>query len=302
LVGKSLVRPSCFIGGIAALALCAVPFVSFPVRADNARAGAPKDARQALPKSLDNFEAVGEMHDSVRNLKQLAIALHDWADAHRITPGKTDNLADPKSALNSPFYRFPPALVYGKDGKGKYPHSWRVELLPYLKAKNVYDEYHFDEPWNSPANKNVMAKMPEVFRNPADDSVSFNTAYFVLVGRLVDEPVNGPALQTMFSSKVGVAIEQVTDGTANTVAVVEANRDTPWTKPEDFPYDPAGKLPQLGGFFQGGFCVTHVDGSSMFLYEPIKDSALKAMISPAADDAIDYRFRPQRIPSVRPGN
>ena len=302
MVGKSLVRPSCFIGAIAALALCAVSFVSVPVRGDNPPADSAKASKQTLPKSLDNFAAVEEMHDSVRNLKRLAIAMHDWADAHQVTPGKTDNLADPKSALNSPFYHFPPAVVYGKDGKGKSPHSWRVELLPYLKAKNVYDEYHYDEPWDSPANKNVMAKMPEVFRNPADDSVNFNSAYFVLVGRLVDETVNGPALETIFSCKVGVAFRQVTDGTSSTLAVVEAKRDIPWTKPEDISYDPVGKLPQLGGFFLGGFCIAHVDGSSMFLYEPIKESALKAMISPAAGDTINYKFRPQRIPFGRPGS
>ncbi len=291
MVGKSLVRPSCFIGAIAAFALCAVSFVCFPVRGDNPAADSAKDAKQTLPKTVNTPEGYEEKRDSIRNLKRLGIALHDWADAHQVTPGKTDNLADPKSALNSPFLRFPPAVLYGKDGKGQYPHSWRVELLPYLKAKNVYDEYHFDEPWDSPANKNVMAKMPEVFRDPADDSVNYNSSYFVLVGRLVDENVNGPGLQTLFSCKVGVAIRQITDMTANTVAMVEAKRDIPWTKPEDIPYDPAGKLPQLGGFFQEGFCVNFADGHSQFVYKPIRDSDLKALISPAAGDVSNHKFR-----------
>ncbi|HEX4072783.1 MAG TPA: DUF1559 domain-containing protein [Planctomycetaceae bacterium] len=291
MVDKTLVRPSCFIGAVAALALCAVSFVCFPARADNPVADSAKDAKQTLPKSVNTPEGFEEKRDSIRNLKRLGIALHAWADAHQVTPGKTDNLADPKSALNSPFLRFPPAVVYGKDGKGKYPHSWRVELLPYLKAKNVYDEYHFDEPWDSPANKNVMAKMPEVFRNPADDSVNYNSSYFVLVGRLVDENVNGPGLQTLFSCKVGVALRQITDMTANTLAMVEAKRDIPWTKPEDIPYEPAGKLPQLGGFFQEGFCVNFADGHSQFVYKPIKDSDLKALISPAAGDVSNHKFR-----------
>lgn len=289
------VRRTCSLGAVAMLALCAVSFVCFPARADNladkAGADATKDAKQTLPQSVDTRDGYENMRTSIRNLKKLAIALHDWAFAHHIMPGTTANLADPKTALNSPFHRYPPAVVYGKDGKGKYPHSWRVELLPYLDAKNLYDEYRFDEPWDSPANKVLLEKMPEVFRNPADDSVNYNSAYFVLVGKLVDGNVNGPAPQTMFSSKAGVAFRQVTDLTQNTLAVVEARRNIPWTKPEDIPYDPGGKLPQLGGYFKEGFCLNFGDGHCQFVYEPIKDSDLKALISPAAGDVSNYEFR-----------
>jgi hypothetical protein len=83
------------------------------------------------------------------------------------------------------------------------------------------------------------------------------------------------------------------------LAIVEARRNFPWTKPADLPYDPTGKLPSLGGFFQGGFCATFGDSSTGFLEEPIKDASLRAMISPAAGDNADHRFRPDRIPYGR---
>ena len=111
MVGKSLVRPSCFIGAIAAFALCAVSFVCFPVRGDNPAADSAKDAKQTLPKTVNTPEGYEEKRDSIRNLKRLGIARHEWADAHQVTPGKTDNLADPKSALNSPF---PPLSAGGR--------------------------------------------------------------------------------------------------------------------------------------------------------------------------------------------
>jgi beta-lactamase regulating signal transducer with metallopeptidase domain len=295
MIANMSVRPTCSQGAVAFLALCALSFVCFPARADNLgknpSADSAQESKQTLPQSLDTRDGYTNMRQSIRNLKRLGVALHDWADAHEITPGKTDNLADPKSALNSPFRRFPPAVIYGKDGKGKYPHSWRIELLPYLKAKNVYDEYQFDEPWDSPANKQLLEKMPEVFRNPADDSVNDNSAYFVLVGKLVDETVNGPALQTLFSSKAGVSFRQMTDGTSNILAMVEAKRDIPWTKPDDIPYDPAGKLPQMGGYFKEGFCVNFGDAHCQFVFTPIKDSDLRALISPATGDVSNHKFR-----------
>jgi beta-lactamase regulating signal transducer with metallopeptidase domain len=300
MIANSSVRPNCSLFAFVLAALGAASFTCFPVRADNQSADAAKESKQALPKSLDTPEAVTQMNESVRNLKQLCIALHDWAGAHQLSSGTSSTSPNSSSSSSSqtPF-RFPPAVVYGKDGKGKYPHSWRVELLPFLGARNLYNRYHFDEPWDSPANKVVLANMPEVFRDPADAAGSVNSGYFVLVGRLVDETVDGPALQTFFSSKVGVAFRQVTDGATNTIAIVEAKRDIPWTKPEDIPYDPNGTLPQLGGFFRGGFCATFGDSSTWFLEEPIKDSALKAMISPAAGDKVDYVRRPQRIPFGR---
>jgi hypothetical protein len=277
------VHPSSSRLAISLVALGAAALIGFAARAESQPPDARQESRPALPVAIDTPDAVNQMHESVRNLKQLCIALHDWAAAHQ----------------SSKTTRFPPAAVYGKDGKGKYPHSWRVELLPYLGERKLYDHYQFDEPWDSKANKVVLANMPEVFRDPADAPDSVNSAYFVFVGRLVDDSVNGADLQTFFSSKVGVAFRQVTDGTTNTIAIVEAKRDIPWTKPEDIPYDPAGKLPQLGGFFKGGFCATFGDGSTWLIEEPIKDAALKAMISPAAGDKIDYVRRPQRVPYGR---
>ncbi len=299
MIANSSVRPHCSRVAVALLVVVVASLACFPVRADNPADVGP-DEQPPLPLALDNPDAVHRMHESIRNLKQLCIALHDWADAHQVKSGSSTSgpHSSSSSSAVTPF-RFPPAVIYGKDGHGKYPHSWRIELLPYLGARNLYDRYQFDEPWDSKANKVVLANMPEVFRDPADAAASVNSAYFVLVGRLVDANVDGPGLQTIFSSKVGVAFRQVTDGTTNTLAIVEARRNFPWTKPADLPYDPTGKLPSLGGFFQGGFCATFGDSSTGFLEEPIKDASLRAMISPAAGDNADHRFRPDRIPYGR---
>ena len=43
---------------------------------------------------------------------------------------------------------FPPAFIPDKNGKPM--HSWRVLILPYLERKGLYDQYRFNEPWDSP--------------------------------------------------------------------------------------------------------------------------------------------------------
>ncbi len=150
------------------------------------------------------------------NLKQIALAMHNYADANR---------------------SFPPAVLYGPDGKT--PYSWRVALLPYLDALPLYQQYKFDEAWDSPNNKKILARMPAALRDPAAPAGSTDSSYYVLVGPT-----------TLFSGKEGIGFAQILDGTSNTLMVVEAKRTIPWTKPEDIPYDADKALPKLGGYYQ----------------------------------------------------
>jgi hypothetical protein len=161
-------------------------------------------------------------------LRLVGLAIHRYLDRHQ--------------------QRFPPAIVLGPDGKT--PHSWRVEILPFLGkgGEALYKEYRLDEPWDSPANKRVLAQMPDVFRSADDDLRSTNASFFALVG---------PG--TVFEGKDGIKINQIFDGTSTTILLVEAKRNIPWTKPEDIPYDPAKPLPALGGFDGDQFLAQFAD-------------------------------------------
>jgi beta-lactamase regulating signal transducer with metallopeptidase domain len=132
MIANSSVQPHCSRVAVALLVLVVASLACFPVRADNAADVGPGD-EPAMPLALDNPEAVHRMHESIRNLKQLCIALHDWAIAHQVTPGSSSSSSTSSSSSSAVTpIRFPPAVIYGKDGHGKYPHSWRVDLLPYL--------------------------------------------------------------------------------------------------------------------------------------------------------------------------
>jgi hypothetical protein len=57
---------------------------------------------------------------------------------------------------------FPPPCTF--DSHGKPMHSWRALLLPYIESE-CHDriKYNYNEPWNSPYNKQFHDKMPNLF-------------------------------------------------------------------------------------------------------------------------------------------
>ena len=83
---------------------------------------------------------------SMNNLKQIMLGMFNCLD------GQKDKSAFPRRA------------IYSKQGKPLL--SWRVQLLPYLDAKALYDEFHLDEPWDSEHNRKLIDRMPEVYRSP----------------------------------------------------------------------------------------------------------------------------------------
>jgi beta-lactamase regulating signal transducer with metallopeptidase domain len=169
----------------------------------------------------------------------------------------------------------PPPVVIGPDGKT--PHSWRVAILPYIEGKPLYDQYKFEEPWDSETNKKVLAQMPATFRDPTVDPNSDTTSYFALVG---------PTTAWGDKDSKGTKIQDITDGTSITIAVVEAKRSIPWTKPEDIDYDPAKPLPKLGGWHAGGFLASLCDGSVHFLADTLAEEKLRALITKAGGELV----------------
>ncbi|HET6883023.1 MAG TPA: M56 family metallopeptidase, partial [Pirellulales bacterium] len=191
---------------------------------------------------------------NANNLKQIMLAFHNYADVHG---------------------HFPAPVVMGPDGKT--PHSWRVEILPYLEQQALYMQYKMDEPWDSENNKKVRAQMPLQMRSPEADPSKFETSYFALVG-------TATGLGTKDGK--GTKFQEITDGMSNTIAIVEAKRPIPWTKPEDIDYDSAKPLPRFGGWNTGGFWAAFCDGSVRFLPDSTDQQTLHAYITKAGGEPI----------------
>ena len=208
---------------------------------------------------------------TMNNLKQLALGVYLYADKH----------GD----------RFPPPVVVGPDGKTK--HSWRVEVLPLLNLADtdaVYKEYRLDEPWDSEHNRKLIDKMPAVFRDPHEDASSTNASYFMPTGK-----------GTIGGSEDGVKILDIKDGTANTIVLVDAKRNIPWTKPEDIEIDadPTKPLPKFGGHLipEGLFVAAFADGHVECIAGEVDPKFLRALFTIAGGEAIPNVASPPGKPA-----
>jgi prepilin-type processing-associated H-X9-DG protein len=189
----------------------------------------------------------------VEQLKRLGLALDAYHDAHT---------------------HFPAAAITGKDGKPLL--SWRVAILPQLGYQSLFDQFHLDEPWDSPHNLGLASQMPALYACPSlSDRRAYVTGYQVVVG---PKPELG-SIGTLFEWARGVEIREIIDGTSNTVMIVETNRLIPWTQPDDLTFDRDAPLPQLGSRHPGGYHVLFADGLTRFLKDSISPEILRSLLT-----------------------
>lgn len=205
-------------------------------------------ARAAATKSL-----------CVNNLKQIMLAMHNYLDANE---SKT----------------FPPA--YKADRSGKPLLSWRVLILPYLDQNSLYREFHLDEAWDSPHNKALIARMPAVYRCPSlsdENTKQHKTTYLVPRGE-----------KMAFPGAVGRKIKEFTDGTSNTITVVDAGDDRAviWTAPDDWEVEAALKPETVLNHHRDGSPTGFADGSVHFSRLNIKPDVLRKFLTPAGGEVI----------------
>ena len=171
-------------------------------------------------------KASGRMISS-NNLKQLALAMHIHHDAKR---------------------KFPAQAI--TDANGKPLLSWRVSILPYIEQQELYKQFKLDEPWDSPHNKKLIARMPKTYLSPQSKAGPGKTTYLVPVGK-----------NTIFGG-APITLSRIPDGTSNTLMIVEANDKSAviWTKPDDLKINPANPLQGLTNT-RKQFLAAFADGS-----------------------------------------
>jgi hypothetical protein len=206
-----------------------------------------------LPASRRRVPGASDRTRSMNNLKQMALAMQTYHD---------DMDRFPQSGTG-------PSQGPILDKKQKPLLSWRVAILPYIEAGNLYSQFRQDEPWDSPHNIQLLPRMPRVYALPGEVNPQSGMTHY--------QGFVGPG--AFFEPGKVLRIVDITDGTASTLMIVEAADAVPWTKPEDLNYDPEGPLPPLGGHFRGGFNAVFADGWARFLSDRTPQATLRAMIT-----------------------
>jgi hypothetical protein len=208
----------------------------------------------ALPAVQKVREAATRV-TSQNNLKQIALAIYDYESA----------------------YGHLPHDIVDKNGKPLL--SWRVQILPFLDQENLYRQFNLNEPWDSPTNQKAAATVVKVFTSPQTDTPPGMTHYKAFVG---------PG--TVFERGKKIRFADVTDGTSNTILVIEAGDPVPWAKPEDIPFDPKKPLPKLAmPGVEEMVNVAMVDGSVRAInMKKLAEKTLKALITRNGGEIVDF--------------
>lgn len=222
---------------------------------------------------------------SSNNGKQIMLALHNFHDAFR---------------------HLPPAVVVGPDKKPW--HSWRVMLLPFLDAADVYNQYKWDEPWDGPNNKKLLSRMPAIYADPVyGENKEHLTHYVAITGddaAFSSDPIEFDGEEFNPVHFPGRSFREFTDGLSNTLMIgpVGPDRKIPWMKPEDIVV--GDDFPELGK--KGSFALPYKtergdaglfargDGSVTTILEGVDMDLFRALVTIHGGEIVDW----SEVPSV----
>jgi RNA polymerase sigma factor (sigma-70 family) len=212
------------------------------------QATAAEPAQQAGGDASERAKA-----ESINHLKLIMLAIHNYVSVNG---------------------HFPPSAIPGRDGQPRL--SWRVALLPFLGHQELYEAFHQDEPWDSAHNKALIVRMPDIFTTPSSPAGEWLTRI---------RGFEGPG--TMFDSKEGVKVQEITDGTSNTIMVAAAREPVPWTRPGELSFAEGKPVSGLDDSDGLGVLVGIVDGSVRDVPSGDQD-LLRKLITYAGNEVIAW--------------
>jgi hypothetical protein len=191
------------------------------------------------------------------HLSKIGLAFYKYYDAHTV---------------------FPAPASYDTDGKALL--SWRVHVLPQLGYEKLYKEFHLNEPWDSEHNIQLVKRMPAVYHSGSYPLTrEGKTTFLAPTGK-----------GTMFPSRKPLKMADISDGTSNTILLVEAvpDRAVIWTRPGDLPFDPKKPFAGLVDKKKKSFLVVAADDSVHCLPASMDVKTLIGLFSPAGGEQVRF--------------
>ena len=184
-------------------------------------------------------------------------------------------------AYHDDFGSFPPA--YTQDANGRRLHSWRTLLLPYLEQEPLYHSIDLTKPWDDPANAKARSQTVNGYHCPDSDTEAGSTTYLAIV----DE-------SGVFRGANPRKLGELTDGSSDTVLFIDAPDEFAqhWMEPNDISLDQLIKAKAEDStvyFHHHGYAPTpFCDGSVRYISDDIPDEQLKAMVTIAGGEKIEW--------------
>lgn len=194
--------------------------------------------------------------------------------------------------FESTFKRVPNVVGSKRDSDGKpvaLQLSWRVVILPFLEQQELYEQFHLDEPWDSPHNIQLLPKMPTVYGQPDAGQPGFTSIHLMTGNK-------------MFGGHQLFSLGSIQDGMSNTLMMLAAGKETAteWTKPSSIDLDAATGMDVLGtppfdvGFLAADFTLRLHEISPSTTIE-----TLRAFATHSGAETIEMPriYRPRKVDS-----
>ncbi len=208
-----------------------------------------------LYPSTRSAPSAGRRMQCKNNLKMIALALYNYHDVYEA---------------------FPPA--YTVDENGQRLHSWRTLILPWMEQDELYKKIDLSKPWDHAVNAEANKTTPQTFRCPSSDLPQGFTTYLAVVGE-----------NACFHPTKPRAISKITDGTSNTIMVIEVpvKQAVHWMSPHDADEQMVLNISSAKNLAHtGGVQAALADGSARFLSATLDPETLRAVISINGEEVV----------------
>jgi hypothetical protein len=236
-------------------------FKQLSINVDQHDAGPNRVAYAATGAKLDTLlrDLSGKLSGSAQSqqaandMKRLSIAFHNF---------------------EAKYGGFVPRMTVSPDGKPLL--SWRVHLLPFFGYSDLYEQFHLDEPWDSPHNIELVEQIPLTYQSANPPGIELGRTC-IQVPMMKDSYWNG-------RSEEWQTFRALTDST-DTICFVAApkRKSVIWTKPDDLLVDAENPVRSLFGD-RDNVLIARFNSSVITLPASITPDSLRAQLTHASGD------------------
>ncbi len=207
-----------------------------------------KFATDVLTPLIGRGERNKSAYASARNLQTLSLALISYQATHGQLPAPT---------------------IWSEGGKPLL--SWRVSILPFINEKSLYAQFHLDEPWDSPNNKPLIAKMPQVFHDLSGNPLAVGQTRYLL-------PIGKGAMFASDNAPPDKSLDPLKHDRCLAVVEVGEDKAVTWTQPGDMHFDSANPLAALGAIPEEGLAASNLSMAFMQIPKNISVGEFRRLV------------------------